>query len=135
MKLLLFVIKRHFVLKNIQWHLQILIDHVRWNRWRASIHPRRNISFYMSSEQDRCISVIISKIFPMEVAVHWRRLKTKRMIFVDLIWSHVSSLDWSIRSLDWYFQVINISQQLDCHSRMKVSSSEKEIIVPFGFNM
>jgi hypothetical protein len=34
-----------------------------------------------------------------------------------------------------YFQVINMSQQLDCHSRMKASSSEKEIIVPFGFNM
>jgi len=34
-----------------------------------------------------------------------------------------------------FFSVINMSQQLDCHSRMKASSSEKELIVPFGFNM
>ncbi|CAF0752403.1 unnamed protein product [Rotaria sp. Silwood1] len=31
--------------------------------------------------------------------------------------------------------LINMSQQLDCHSRMKATSSEKELIVPFGFNM
>ncbi|CAF3676261.1 unnamed protein product [Rotaria socialis] len=30
--------------------------------------------------------------------------------------------------------LINMSQQLDCHSRMKASSTEKELIVPFGFN-
>ena len=35
----------------------------------------------------------------------------------------------------FFVKVINMSQQLDCHSRMKATSSEKELIVPFGFNM
>ena len=39
-----------------------------------------------------------------------------------------------------FCSVINMSQQLDCYGRMKASSSsspsssEREVIVPFGFN-
>lgn len=60
----------------------------------------------------------------------------KLMIYVDPIWLHVRfDSNRIILNEILFFKVINMSQQLDCHSRMKASSSEKELIVPFGFNM
>lgn len=92
-KHLSFVIKKLFVLKNIQLLLQILVVYVHWNRWQASIVHRLNILWYISYESDRCISVIILKIYLMEVIIHWKRLKMKRMIYVDRIWLHVRFID------------------------------------------